>query len=472
MDYAKLTGGGSGSRRLLRPTVTVSSRLQLLLDIAIVEAVLYFCMRIRGIDTMGIYLYPSILVPILMWLVYSNSGVYSRFPNRIGRASRVLWAWSKVVTLMIVWAFITKASHEYSRFVTISWFIVAGGLQVVAHLVVNHLVLTRKKQQFIPSILVGNSPLGHHLAKNINTNPWTVHKIVGVLSDAAETDEWYAKGLAKLGRISELREMVERYNVRRVYFALPINSKHHINDLQMQLIDLNVDIVWAPDISRLNLISPSVKEVAGVPLFYLSESPMVEGARLSKMLMDKLLASVALFMLSPLMLVTAVAVKLSSRGPVFFRQARHGLDGRIIQVVKFRSMKVHQEEKGKITQAHKDDNRVTKVGAFIRRTSIDELPQLFNVLAGDMSLVGPRPHAKEHNHFYSDKIEAYMSRHRILPGMTGLAQVNGYRGETDTIDKMQKRIEYDLAYINNWSIMLDIQIMIRTIYTLLSKNAY
>jgi len=172
------------------------------------------------------------------------------------------------------------------------------------------------------------------------------------------------------------------------------------------------------------------------------------------------------------MLATAIAVKLSSPGPVFFRQERHGLNGKIIRVMKFRSMRAHREKEGEITQARKGDSRITKVGAFIRRTSIDELPQLFNVLAGDMSLVGPRPHAKEHNQFYSDKINAYMSRHRILPGMTGLAQINGYRGETDTLEKMQKRIEYDLAYINNWSIMLDLQIMIKTVYTLLSKNAY
>lgn len=294
-----------------------------------------------------------------------------------------------------------------------------------------------------------------------------------MISDApADHETWHANGLPRIGDLAELRELVKKYEVRRVYFALPMQTSHHVRDMQLQLLDLNVDIVWAPDIFGLHMISPSVKEVAGVPLYYLSESPMVEGARLSKLLLDKILSVLALLVLSPLMIGAAVAVKLSSPGPIFFRQPRHGLDGEIIQVLKFRSMTVHEEEEGQVTQAHKGDSRITKVGAFMRKTSIDELPQLLNVLKGEMSLVGPRPHAVAHNEYYADKVESYMSRHRILPGMTGLAQVNGYRGETDTLEKMEKRVEYDLAYINNWSIWLDIRVMIKTVVTLLSKNAY
>ncbi|MBN4073447.1 exopolysaccharide biosynthesis polyprenyl glycosylphosphotransferase [Mariprofundus ferrooxydans] len=266
--------------------------------------------------------------------------------------------------------------------------------------------------------------------------------------------------------------MVEKYNIQRVYFALPMKTSHQVRDLQLQLIDLNVDIVWAPDIFGLHMISPSVRELAGVPLYYLSESPLVEGAQLSKMLLDKSLTLVALLLLFPFMLIIALAVKLTSPGPVLFKQERHGLNGKIIKVMKFRSMQVHDEADGVITQATRNDSRITSIGQFLRRSSLDELPQLFNVLKGDMSLVGPRPHARAHNDFYAGKIEAYMSRHRILPGMTGLAQVNGFRGETDTLEKMEKRVEYDLAYINNWSIWLDVRIMIKTVYTLLSKNAY
>jgi len=461
------------SRRMLQTTTPVSCKLQLLLDIAVVEILLYLSILLKGLDDFSIYHFPAVVAPVLMWLVYSNSGVYRRFPGHISRSLSILWAWTKVVGMMIVLAFLLKVSEGYSRQVIISWFAISAVMQMLVHIGMEHLIRVYKANhvEIIPSVLVGNSEMGRYLAEHINKNPWMPHKIVGVISDD-DDGPWYIGGLPKLGSLDELRNMVEKYEIRRVYFALPMKTSHQVRDLQMQLIDLNVDIVWAPDIFGLHMISPSVREVAGVPLYYLSESPLVEGARLSKMLMDKSLALIALLLLAPVMIGAAIAVKLSSPGPVFFRQERHGLDGKIIGIMKFRSMKVHQEQDGQVTQARKGDSRVTAVGAFLRKSSIDELPQLFNVLKGDMSLVGPRPHAKAHNHFYADKIVAYMSRHRVLPGITGLAQVNGYRGETDTLEKMEKRVEYDLTYINNWSIWLDIRIMIKTVFTLLSKNAY
>jgi len=461
------------SRRMLQTSVPITSRLQLLLDIAIVETILYLCLLFKEIDDFSIYSSPALIAPVLMWLVYSNSGIYRRFPGHVSRSVAVLWAWTKVVGVMIVLAFFTKVSEDYSRHVIISWFAISTVAQMLVHIGMEQLIRSYKANyvEIIPSILVGNSKMGRYLAENINKNPWMPHKIVGVISED-DDGPWYVGGLPRLGSLDELRNMVDKYEIRRVYFALPMKTSHQVRDLQLQLIDLNVDIVWAPDIFGLHMISPSVREIAGVPLYYLSESPLVEGAHLSKMLMDKSLALIALLLLAPVMIGAAIAVKLSSPGPVFFRQERHGLDGEIIGVFKFRSMKVHQEPAGSVIQAKKHDDRVTPVGAFLRKSSMDELPQLFNVLKGDMSLVGPRPHAKEHNHFYADKIVAYMSRHRILPGITGLAQVNGYRGETDTLEKMEKRVEYDLAYINNWSIWLDVRIMIKTVFTLLSKNAY
>lgn len=479
-NIAAASAGRGGSRKMLRSSWTVSSRLQLLLDVAVVEISLFLCvlpkwLQLKDTQDFTFYYYPAVIAPILMWLIYSNAGIYRRFSGKISRALKLSWAWSKVMAILIIWAFITKDSEDFSRQVIISWFFLATLLQIAAHIGINHYIhiYILKNRQTIASILVGNSPLGGHLAEHINNNPWTAHKIVGVISDVKEADEvWHIKGLPRLGSMDELRAMVEQYSIRRVYFALPIEASHQIRDLQLMLIDLNVDIIWAPDIFGLHMISPSVKEVAGVPLYYLSESPMVEGARISKLALDKVVSLIALVLFSPIMLMVAVAVKTTSPGPLFFRQERHGLDGRMIHVLKFRSMMVHEEKEGGVTQAKKGDARVTKVGAFIRKTSLDELPQLFNVLKGEMSLVGPRPHAKEHNHFYADKIDAYMSRHRILPGMTGLAQVNGYRGETDTLEKMEKRVEYDLAYINSWSIWLDIRIMIKTAVSLLSKNAY
>jgi len=336
----------------------------------------------------------------------------------------------------------------------------------------------RKHSRTVPSIIVGNGKLAQHLTEKINANPWIKHKIIGSVGEPVYSKQERRKkerrvlGVPYLGEYQDLKDLVEETKVRRVYFALPMHTSHEIRDMQIKLMDLNVDIVWAPDIFGLHLLSPSVKEVAGVPLYYLSESPMEDGARFSKSLMDKTLSMIAVVVLSPLLIGAALAVKLSSPGPVLFRQPRHGLDSKIIHVYKFRSMKLHEEKDNSVTQVIQGDSRVTKVGAFLRSSSIDELPQLLNVLKGEMSLVGPRPHAVQHNEFYADKISAYMSRHRILPGITGLAQANGCRGETETLDKMEKRVEYDLAYINNWSIWLDVRIILKTMTNLWSKNVY
>ncbi|MBO6226706.1 MAG: exopolysaccharide biosynthesis polyprenyl glycosylphosphotransferase, partial [Shewanella sp.] len=229
---------------------------------------------------------------------------------------------------------------------------------------------------------------------------------------------------------------------------------------------------WIPNLDSMLLLNHSVSEVGGRPAIHLNESPLTSHptAALSKALMERSLSLAAIICLSPILISVALAVKLSSPGPILFKQQRHGWNGKVIQVLKFRSMKVHDDKD--VQQASRNDSRVTAVGRFIRRTSLDELPQLFNVLHGDMALVGPRPHAVAHNDYYTGKIHAYMARHRIKPGITGLAQISGCRGETDTIEKMQKRVEIDLDYINNWSLWLDIKIIIKTPFTLISKDIY
>jgi Undecaprenyl-phosphate glucose phosphotransferase len=216
-----------------------------------------------------------------------------------------------------------------------------------------------------------------------------------------------------------------------------------------------------------------MSEVAGMPVLNLTASPMVGFARFLKGLEDRALALLILLLVSPLMVAIAIGIKLSSPGPVLFKQKRHGWDGKPITVWKFRTMQVHQEENGKVTQATRNDSRVTKLGALLRRTSVDELPQFFNVLQGKMSIVGPRPHAIEHNEFYKDSINQYMLRHKVKPGITGWAQINGYRGEIDNLEKMEKRIEYDLFYIENWSIWFDLKIIAATLIKgFINKNAY
>jgi putative colanic acid biosynthesis UDP-glucose lipid carrier transferase len=242
-----------------------------------------------------------------------------------------------------------------------------------------------------------------------------------------------------------------------------------LNELRHETIDIR----YVPDLFGMRMINQSITDIAGLPVISFSATPMVGGNRLVKALEDRVLSLIILLLISPLLALIAIGVKVSSPGPVLFKQARHGWDGKIIKVYKFRSMKVHQEESGKITQASKNDSRITPFGAFLRRTSLDELPQFFNVLQGKMSIVGPRPHAVEHNEQYKEQIDQYMLRHKVKPGITGWAQINGLRGETDTLEKMEKRIEYDLFYIENWSLWFDLKIILLTIFKGFSgKNAF
>lgn len=275
-----------------------------------------------------------------------------------------------------------------------------------------------------------------------------------------------------VGAQDELLELIEAHDIRRLYITLPLCEAAKIEAMYVDLLGANVDVVWVPDLNSLTLLNHSVKVVDGLPAIYLNESPLTSRptAALSKSLVEKTVAFLAIIALSPLLLIIALAVKLNSPGPVFFKQDRHGWNGKVIKVWKFRSMRVHDDRE--VKQASRNDSRITAVGRFIRRTSLDELPQLFNVLQGHMALVGPRPHAVAHNNYYSGKILAYMARHRIKPGITGLAQISGCRGETDTIDKMQKRVEIDLQYINSWSLWLDLKILVKTPFTLLSKDIY
>jgi putative colanic acid biosynthesis UDP-glucose lipid carrier transferase len=257
-----------------------------------------------------------------------------------------------------------------------------------------------------------------------------------------------------------------------LFIALPAKHLDMVDKLYVDLLDTPIDVVWAPDFANILLLNHSVSEIDGLPAIHLSESPLTANpsAAFVKSLIDRFAALCAILVLSPVLIGAAIAVKLSSPGPVLFKQERHGLNGRIFHMWKYRSMRLHDDTE--VKQATKGDSRITPVGAFIRKTSIDELPQLFNVLFGDMSLVGPRPHAVQHNDYYTGKIQAYMARHKVKPGMTGWAQVNGSRGETETIEKMKKRLEYDLEYINTWSIWLDVQILLKTPLALLKDEAY
>jgi len=253
---------------------------------------------------------------------------------------------------------------------------------------------------------------------------------------------------------------------------LPLRHIRRVQDLIDALGDTTVSLYYVPDVLDSNQFQARVGEILGVPVIALRESPFHGYQGAAKRLMDMVLASLGLLVGGPLLLSIALAIRLTSKGPVLFRQRRYGLDGREIVIYKFRTMTV-TEDAGWIDQAKPDDTRVTRLGRFLRRYSLDETPQLINVLQGRMSLVGPRPHAVGHNEEYRRLIKAYMVRHKVKPGITGWAQVNGHRGETDTIEKMQARVEYDLEYLRNWSLGLDLQIIVRTIrLVFFDRHAY
>ena len=402
---------------------------------------------------------------------YTWCGVYAKKDNYLEGLIRLLMGWAMTLSALAVVAFLCKANELFSRQIILVWAVCGYIGQALLYVPLH--AFSRYYQRSLQierrTLIVGTGELAQGLANKLSSIEH--FPLVGLVSTHSTPQP--APGMPPIvGPQEQLLDLIKHHDIRRLYITLALSEAAQIEAMYVDLLDANVDVVWVPDLNSLTLLNHSVKVVDGLPAIYLNESPLTSRptAALSKSLVEKTVAFLAIIALSPILLIIALAVKINSPGPVFFKQDRHGWNGKVIQVWKFRSMRVHDDHE--VKQAQRNDSRITPVGRFIRRTSLDELPQLFNVLQGHMALVGPRPHAVAHNNYYSGKILAYMARHRIKPGITGLAQINGCRGETDTIDKMQKRVEIDLKYINNWSLWLDIKILLKTPFTLLSKDIY
>ncbi len=462
------------SKRLLRNHDTLVQWMQHGLNTIVVVTTLLLLALWRDGEVGSHYRSMLVIAVLLMFITYHVFGVHRRFDSILGGVRHLARAWGVVVILLAWVAFMTKTSEVYSRQVVVYWALLSFVLQAMIFLMTYKIygIYRTRHRERIPTLIVGTSGVAKHLAKSLFNNIWLRDRIVGVVNYGNDPDPWDLDEVPLLGEKESLLEVVRNEHIRRIYVALSFSHIHLIKDIQNSLLDANVDLIWAPDIFELSLLNHSVKEVAGVPLIALNETPLMAGGpAFIKTLMDKVIALCAIGFLSPLLLAVAAIVKLSSPGPVIFKQVRDGWDGSKFHVYKFRSMYVH-EEPDLVVQAQKEDRRITPVGRFIRRTSIDELPQLLNVLEGTMSLVGPRPHAVSHNQYYSKKVKTYLARHRIKPGMTGLAQIKGLRGETDTLEAMSKRVEYDLEYISNWSPLLDLKILFLTPFKLMAGNAY
>jgi putative colanic acid biosynthesis UDP-glucose lipid carrier transferase len=322
--------------------------------------------------------------------------------------------------------------------------------------------------------IVGTGQVGIRLAGSISSAPWMGLKLLGFydVPKAADEKDPADNDIALLGDLEQLIDDARAGRIDKVYITLALTAQPHLHNLVKGLSDTTASVYLIPDVFMFELLHARSESINGLASISIFDSPMEGAWSLVKRVEDIVLSSLILSMIALPLLLIAVAIKLTSPGPVLFRQRRYGLDGRPIMVWKFRSMSV-QENGDVVTQAKRNDARITPLGAFLRRTSLDELPQFFNVLRGDMSIVGPRPHAVAHNEQYRKQVSGYMLRHKVKPGITGWAQINGWRGETDTLDKMQKRVEYDLEYIEHWSLWLDLKIILLTLFKgFLHKNAF
>lgn len=306
-------------------------------------------------------------------------------------------------------------------------------------------------------MIFGFGPLGREMYMRVQRIRTAGYRVVGVYDEHCQS---IPGSVTTLRTMAEVNALVRSQGVSEIWLTLPMAACRDLSDVVRQFGNQLIDIRWVPDVSSVELLGHRFSDFMGLPVIDLNAPPVSGITGLLKASFDRVFAAAVLIGLSPALLTIAVMVKCSSRGPVLFRQQRLGIDGHPFHVYKFRTMRLHADTG--VTQATRGDPRVTRIGAFLRRTSLDELPQFLNVLRGEMSVVGPRPHAMEHNEIYKELIDRYMLRHRVKPGITGWAQINGLRGQTDTIEKMRKRIEFDIYYIQHWSFLLDLRIIVRT----------
>lgn len=409
--------------------------------------------------------------------IFQAFGLYSSWRGQgfIRQVNTIIMAWAVVVFILIAILFMLKISSDYSRLWLSIWAALALLLIIVNRMLVYlFLQYQRKKGLNLRNVvLVGAGELGKKVIAQIKSSPWTGYKIDALFDDNKLLLGSSIDDVRVEGNLFSVADYLASNDIDEVWIALPLRAEMRVKELLFELRHNTVNIKFIPDIFGFSLLNHSMTEIAGLPAVNLSDTPMGGSNRVVKELEDRILGLIILIAILPLICIIALAIRVTSPGPVLFKQRRHGWDGRVINIYKFRTMKVEDDGDGKVLQATRDDPRLTKIGGFLRKTSLDELPQLYNVLQGRMSLVGPRPHAVEHNELYKDKVDQYMLRHMVKPGMTGWAQVNGFRGETDTLYKMQKRIEYDLFYIENWSLWFDLKIILLTIIKgFINKNAY
>ncbi|BBU31515.1 undecaprenyl-phosphate glucose phosphotransferase [Burkholderia sp. THE68] len=446
-------------------------------DIAMVVGGATIASRIRfdNVAEPGYYM-PFVAIAAAFALVlFPGFGVYESWRGRskVVLASHVSLAWLVVQACVLVLMFSLHRLDDVSRLWFAYWTAMSGAWMIVGRLL-THAVLARMRlagMNFHQVAVVGCGEHCESIMRRIERANQSGFRTIAVYN--ASPDVPITSRVPVFDDFDEFVRHVREQHVHEVWLALPLSQDRTILRFVNEFREDLVNVRFIPDVRSLALFESGVTDLLGVAAINLVASPLSQRALLQKDVFDRLFALAALTAVAPLLICIAIAVKLSSPGPVFFRQRRKGADGHEFTIYKFRSMRMHIEEAGVLRQATRDDPRVTRVGAFLRRTSLDELPQFFNVLRGDMSVVGPRPHALEHDDLYRKVVSGYIHRYRVKPGITGWAQVNGFRGETDRIEKMEARVAHDLYYLGNWSFALDMRIIMATIFKgMRNSNAY
>ena len=465
----------TAQRSLLKSNATALDQLLRLADPVIVVVVGWVAQWIylRTPNTPPVYWIAMLGVALVSFAVFPATGLYR--PQRGGSLIEDLRSlasgWLTLLAIGVFLVFVTKSGELYSRVWVALWF--AGGffLQTIMRLTlrVSLRYLRRHGYNLRHICIVGAGELGREVVLRLRRAPWSGLNLRGFYDDAPELAGAVVDGVPVLGTIDSLCEYLDHSELDQVWIALPLRSEERIRRLVAALRAYPVQVRYVPDIFGFQLLRHSFSEIAGMPVIGLTDTPLEGMPRVLKAAEDYALGSLVLLLMSPLLILIAVAIKLSSPGPVLYRQERVTWNGRRFTMLKFRSMPVGTERSSGPVWSEQDDPRATRLGALLRRFSLDELPQLFNVLRGEMSLVGPRPERPEFVARFRQEIPGYMQKHMVKAGITGWAQVNDLRGSSD----LSKRIQYDLYYIDNWSVLFDIRILALTVgHIFRSRNAY
>ena len=479
---ADAAGGQAGSpvAPALSPTVVSGSVriLDFILTAAIGLAVYYAYVFPGDPQLLASYLMASLATAAITVVTFQVFGLYSIAALRgLGlQIGRLAAAWSLVFGVLLAGVFLAKQGSEFSRVWLASWYLLGVAIlpAVRAATALTIRRWTRQGRLGRRVVIVGGGEKAAELIRALQASNDTDIEICGIFDDRSDSrSPAIVAGFPKLGNVAQLVEFARHTRVDLLIVSLPVSAEKRVLEMLKTLWVLPVDIRLSAHAEKLRFRPRAYSYIGNVPFIDVFDKPIADWDHVYKALFDRVLGSLLLIAALPVMAAVAIAIKLDSKGPVLFKQNRYGFNNEMIGVYKFRSMLAEKTDATASKLVTKNDPRVTRVGRFIRKTSLDELPQLFNVVMGGLSLVGPRPHAvqaKAHNRLYNDVVNGYFARHRVKPGITGWAQINGWRGETDTEEKIQRRVEHDLYYIENWSVWFDLVILFKTPISLISKS--